>query len=63
MKTLSYIFGILAVAGVLFVIGSAGALDCNNVSLLQGFLQMAAGMVVFVTCSMAAHACAGGDGR
>jgi len=51
MKKLS---GVLAFLAIIYVIGSAGALDCNTVALDRGVLQMFAGIVVFALFSWAA---------
>jgi len=41
------LFGVLAFLMLVYIIGSAGALDQNTVSLGRGILQMFAGMIVF----------------
>ena len=50
-------FGFLSVIGFFFTIGSAGAIECNNIGLLQGVLQMLAGMIVMFASYVAAERC------
>lgn len=50
-------FGFLMVISLFFTIGSAGAIECNHIGLLQGFLQMVAGLIVMFASYVAAERC------
>ena len=57
MRRLSDIFAILSGVGVVFVLGSVGALECDNVSLMRGIVQIAVGLAVFIGGAWVAYAC------
>ena len=40
--------GFLFLIGILFVIGTAGALENDNIGVLQGFIQALAGIILSI---------------
>lgn len=40
--------GILFIIGILFVIGTAGALENDSIGFLQGFIQACAGIILTI---------------
>lgn len=57
MRRLSDIFAVLSAVGFVFVLGSVGALECDNVSLMRGVVQIAVGLAVFIGGAWVAYAC------
>jgi hypothetical protein len=53
MRVLNIISNIGIVLGLFLLIGSAGAVDNDNVSLLQGSIQAGAGLLVLVISLLA----------
>jgi hypothetical protein len=46
MKILEYIGGALMVFSFLWIVGTAGALECDNITLLQCIIQGAIGFAI-----------------
>lgn len=44
MKITAAFCVVLAIAGFAFLLGSVGAMDCNNISTAQGFIQCLIGL-------------------